>query len=183
MVLAGIPATMDCRSTFLVTTEFAPIIAPSPMVTPDNITTLSPIHTLFPIVTPPFVLRGLFLGGKLKSVLSPWLWSVIKTYLPVRTLFPIVMLEIDVIWLYSPIWQLLPIIIVGLYLSFPPFLYDAHAVICEYLPIIEFLPIDMTMPEFTSHFFVYTYWFTLHVIKTLPALLYIKVRSGLKGDV
>ena len=41
----------------------------------------------------------------------------------------------------------------------------------------------MTMPEFTSHFFVYTYWFTLHVIKTLPALLYIKVRSGLKGDV
>ena len=43
--------------------------------------------------------------------------------------------------------------------------------------------LNMTMPEFTSHFFVYTYWFTLHVIKTLPALLYIKVRSGLKGDV
>src|SRR5882724_1163172 len=40
---AGFPATVEKGRTFLVTTEPAPIIAPSPMVIPQRIVTLDPM--------------------------------------------------------------------------------------------------------------------------------------------
>jgi len=63
MILAGLPATMALDGTSLVSTEFAPTIAPSPIVTPGRIVALSPIHTLLFITTGPFEKRGLSSGG------------------------------------------------------------------------------------------------------------------------
>ena len=49
MNLAGLPAHISLGPTSLVTTEFAPITALSPIVNPFKIVQLAPIKTLFSI--------------------------------------------------------------------------------------------------------------------------------------
>ena len=51
ITLQGTPAAKELAGISLVTTDPAPITAPSPMVTPGVITELDPIHTSFPITT------------------------------------------------------------------------------------------------------------------------------------
>ena len=51
MTRAGLPTASECAGIFLVTTEPAPIVQPSPMVTPGQITVLPPIQQSSPMVT------------------------------------------------------------------------------------------------------------------------------------
>lgn len=63
MILAGIPAATVYGGISLVTTELAPIMAPSPIVTFARIVTLSPIHTFLPIMTGPLLINLRFNGA------------------------------------------------------------------------------------------------------------------------
>ena len=47
------PTAIEFEGISLVTTEFAPITAPSPIVTPGNTVTLAPNHAPLPIIILP----------------------------------------------------------------------------------------------------------------------------------
>ena len=99
MTTAGQPAATENGGISLVTTELAPMIAPSPILTPERMVALSPIHTLSEITMGPFENRGRLLGGCRSDLYSerPWILSDIVTQRPVSTLFPIIILLIHVI--------------------------------------------------------------------------------------
>ena len=64
MCLAGAPAHTEYGGTSLVTTDPAPMTAPSPIVTPPIIIHFIPIHTSLPIVM--FPLFGVEIWGQSK---------------------------------------------------------------------------------------------------------------------
>lgn len=66
-ILAGFPTATQYGGISLVTTEFAPTIAPVPIFTFGKMVALSPIHTLSPITTEPLEYSTRFVGGVFKS--------------------------------------------------------------------------------------------------------------------
>ena len=99
MTFAGTPTATEYGSMLLVTTEFAPITAPSPMVTPDKTHTWLPIQTLLPIRIPPLECSVLWVGGSDKSSKSvlPCELSLITIFVPVSRWSPIIISFIAVI--------------------------------------------------------------------------------------
>ena len=78
-IRAGLPTTVDPGGTFLVTTEHAPTIAPSPIIIPGRIKALAPINA------PEQIVIGLVskdIEGSLKS------WVAVQTYTSCATQAP-----------------------------------------------------------------------------------------------
>ena len=94
IISAGAPPATEYGGRLCVTTLLAPMTQPFPIVIPGRMHTLLPIHTLSPIFTSPFEIIGRFNGASSNELLSvkPCELSVIKTFVPVRRLFPIVIL-------------------------------------------------------------------------------------------
>jgi hypothetical protein len=85
--IAGTPATVTPGGTSLVTTAFAPTVAPSPIVTPPRTVTPRPIHTSLPIMI------GLAVCPDCRMVVSPlrwWFASRMLEYSPIMVPAPMV---------------------------------------------------------------------------------------------